>query len=151
MGLTVLTGKDTITIAGRVINDLPDGDVAALTFPNELVNLKVGKNGNTLYAFNNTGKQCDFVLRVLRASSDDKFLNTYLITMEDDFAAFNLMTGEFTKRLGDGQGKITRDIYLLEGGVITKRVEAKENVDGDEEQLVSVYNFKFSNAPRVIA
>jgi hypothetical protein len=61
------------------------------------------------------------------------------------------MNAELIKVLGDGAGQITRDIYVLTGGVITKPVEATVNVEGDTEQAMSVYTMMFSIAPRAIA
>jgi len=57
---------------------------------------------------------------------------------------------EFSKKIGDGQGNITSDTYIMSGGVFTKQVEAKSNVEGDSEQSVAIYTIKWSNSPRVI-
>ena len=43
MSSASLTGNDTIQVAGRNLVNLADQDVAKLTFPNELVGVKVGK------------------------------------------------------------------------------------------------------------
>ena len=55
-----LTGADTIAVGARglsprILNDMGDGDVGSLDFPNNLVEAKVGKKGNTIYAYNTTG------------------------------------------------------------------------------------------------
>ena len=92
-----LVGKDVVKINGRILNDFADGDVANLTFPNDLFNVKTGKNGNTIYAFKNDGRQCDFVLRILLGSSDDKFLNNLKSLMKNDPSAFSLLDAEFIK------------------------------------------------------
>lgn len=145
-----MTGKDTITLNGRIFNDFADGTVAELTFPNDLVNLKTGKNGNTIYALNNTGRQCEFNLRLLRGSSDDKFLNALYLSQQGDFASFALIAGELIKNIGDGAGNITLDSYILSGGAIKRSVDAMENSDGDTNQSVAVWHLLFSNAPRSI-
>jgi hypothetical protein len=150
MSTTSLTGKDTITINGRILNDLADADCAVLTFPNELTLMKTGKNGNTLYGFNYTGRQCQLVLRLVRGSADDKYLNQLLVLSKNDFSSFALLTGTLIKNVGDGNGNITSDIYTLSGGAFKKETEAKENADGDVEQSVSIYTLSFSNAPRSI-
>lgn len=151
MAVVSMTGQDSVLINNRVFNDLGDGDSVTLTFPNEIVDLKVGKNGNTVYAYNETGRQAEVALRLIRGSSDDKFLNNILASQKANFAGFVLLIGEFIKRIGDGQGGISNDTYILSGGVISKEVETKTNVEGDTEQSISMYTFKFSNAPRVIA
>jgi len=147
---TSLTGKDTIKINGRILNDFADGDTAVLEYPNELVGVKTGKGGNSIYAFNTMGRQCSFTLRVLRGSSDDKFLNNLLSLFENDPAVFSLMTGELVKNIGDGEGSVTADTYILSGGAFRKKTDAKENVEGDTEQAVSVYSIIFSNGGRSI-
>jgi hypothetical protein len=146
-----MSGDDTIVINNRVFTDLADGDVVNLTFPNDIANIKTGKNGNSIYGFNATGKQCEVKIRVIRGSADDKFLNGLLVSQQGNFAGFPLMIGEFIKKIGDGAGKILSDTYIMSGGVFTKIPEAKSNAEGDTEQSVSVYTLKFSNSPRVIS
>ncbi len=148
MGLASLTGKDTTQINGRVLNAFGDGDCTVLNFPNEIVKMKIGKNGNTIYALDNTGLECDVEVRILRGSADDKFLQGLLDAYKRDPASFLLMTGQFVKRVGDGKGNISRDVYTMSGGIITKFVESKDNAEGDTEQAISKYSMKFSNANR---
>lgn len=150
MPSVAISGSDTLKINQRPLADLADGDVGALDFPNELMNVKTGKNGNTLYAFNESGKQCDLTIRLPRGTADDKFLNNLLQLMKNNPAGFVLMNGEFTKRIGDGNGNITKDTYLMSGGVFGKEVPASSNAEGNTDQSVSVYHFKFTNAPRTM-
>lgn len=145
-----LTGNDTIIINGIIFNGFADGDIGHLTFPNDLMAVKTGKNGNSLYAFNATGRQCELMLRLVRGSSDDKYLNGLLSQMINNPPAFVLMAGEFIKNIGDGGGSITQDIYTLSGGVIKKAPEVKENLEGDIEQAVTIWTLVFTNAPRTI-
>ena len=150
MAVVSLTGKDTISINGTILNDLADGDCAIITFPNDLSVLKTGKNGNTLYAFNYTGRQCQLVLRVIRGSANDKFLNQLMSVYKQNPSGFTLLTGVMVKNVGDGAGNVTSDTYTLSGGTFKKETEVKENADGDIEQSVAVYTLTFSNAPRAI-
>lgn len=145
-----LTGNDTIKINNRVLNDLADGDAAVLTRPNDIASLKTGKNGNTVYALNEMGKQAHLELRIIRGSADDKFLNNLLVQQQNNFAGFVLMIGEFIKRVGDGLGNITSDIYINSGGIFIKETEAKSNADGETDQSLTIYSITFSNSPRVI-
>lgn len=151
MGAVGMSGSDTLNVNGRILADLADGEVAALTFPNDIANVKTGKNGNSLYALNESGRQCEFKLRVIRGSDDDKFMNNLMANQINNFAGFPLMFGEFIKRVGDGKGNIANDTYLTSGGVFVKRVEAKSNVEGEVDQSVAEYHIKFSNNTRVIA
>lgn len=151
MASIALSGKDVIIVNERILNDLADGDAVTLSFPNEIANLKVGKNGNTIYSQNFSGKQADVVVRVIRGSSDDKFLNNLLNQQQLNLEGSVLATGEFIKKIGDGLGGVQNDTYILGGGIFVKLIEAKNNMDGDFEQSVSIYNLKFSQATRVIA
>jgi hypothetical protein len=150
MATVALSGSDTIIINARIISDLADGDVAVLDYPNNIAEVKTGKNGNSIYGLNETGKNAELTLRVIRGSADDKFLNSLLVAQEQNFAGTVLMIGEFIKKLGDGAGNIASDTYITSGGVFIKRVGAKSNVEGDTSQSVSEYKIKFSNAPRTI-
>lgn len=150
MSTVALSGSDTINLNNRVLQDLADGDCVALTFPNDISQVKTGKNGNAIYGLNTTGQQCEVKLRVIRGSSDDKFLNGLLAQQQANFAGTVLMIGQFIKKIGDGAGNITSDTYILSGGVFTKQIEGKTNVEGESEQSVAMYTMKFSNAPRVL-
>lgn len=150
MSTVALTGSDTVNINNRIFANFADGNIAELSFPNEIANVKTGKNGNSIYGFNATGAQCELKLRIIRGSADDQFLNNLLAQQQANFAGFVLMIGQFVKKLGDGAGNITNDTYIMSGGIFTKQVEAKSNTDGDVEQSVSMYTLKFSNSPRVI-
>ena len=150
MSSVALTGKDTVIIDSRILADQVDGDCAVLEFPNNLVEAKLGKNGNAIYAFNASGKVVNVTLRVMRGSADDKYLNSRLVEYTNDPAAFVLVAAEFIKRVGDGAGNITADTYQLKGGAFQKMPGAKENVNGDTEQAVSIYALTFANADRAM-
>jgi len=150
MTTVALSGADTLTLNNRVFSDFADATYAELTFPNDIASVKTGKNGNSIYGFNESGKQCELKLRLVRASGDDKFLNGLLAAQQNNFAGTTLMIGQFVKSIGDGQGNITSDTYVMSGGVFTKQVEGKSNAEGDTDQSVAMYTIKFSNAPRAI-
>jgi hypothetical protein len=151
MGSSVaLSGSDTININNQVLADLADGNCVELTFPTDIANVKTGKNGNSIYGLNETGKQCDVKIRVLRGSTDDKFLNNLLAQQQNNFAGTVLLIGQFIKKIGDGQGNVTSDTYIMSGGVFTRQVDGKNNVEGDTEQSIAIYQIKFTNAPRVL-
>lgn len=146
----VLTGKDTIIVDGRIL-DLGDGDVAQVAFGNNLVEVTVGKNTNALFAENATGSMATLTLRVPRGNADDKYLNSKLAAQRKDLPGFVVMSGSLKKRLGDGDGNITTENYVLQGGVIQKMPEVKENVAGDTEQAVTVWTLVFANGERVVS
>lgn len=145
-----VTSNDTLTLNGHVFNDLATDDVTTISFPNALITRKTGKNGNTVYAQNASGLNCDLVLRVLRGSPDDEFMQNLINTSPTDFPSTVLLQGTFVKRLGDGQGNVVSDIYTLSGGVISKLVDGKENVSGDTTQAESIYNVIFASGQRAL-
>lgn len=151
MGSTVaLTGNDTFIINNRIFSDQADGDIVTITFPNDIATVKVGKNGNAMFGLNEAGRQADVMVKVVRGSSDDKFLLQLLNLQLDNFASTVLMIGEAVKKIGDGAGNIASDTFIFGGGVFVKPVEMKTNVEGDSEQSTSSYHMKFSKAARVI-
>lgn len=145
-----MTGNDTLQINGTVLTDFADDNCAELTFPNDIANVKTGKNGNAIYGQNQTGNQAELKLRIVRGSADDSFLNNLLAQQLANFAGFALLVGEFIKNVGNGAGAVNPDTYILSGGVFTKIPEVKTNVSGETEQSVTIYTMRFATAPRVI-
>lgn len=149
-----LTGSDGVIFSQggeqRVFKDLAASDVFNVDFPNNLVEGKVGKNGNVLYAFNANGQTADVTLRIVLGSPDDKYLNAILAQYLLDQAAFVLIDGEFIKRSGDGQGNVNNVIYSLDGGIPMKMPNAKENTEGDIEQSIAIWMVKFARVDRSI-
>lgn len=150
MSTIALSGSDVFILNDHVFNDLADGTVIELTFDNDIAALKTGKNGNSIYGLNETGRQAKVKIRAIRASRDDVFLNAALAQQQANFAGFPLLIGEYIKKIGDGTGNVKSDTYILSGGVFQKQVAAKTNVEGESDQSVSEYMLIFSNAPRVI-
>lgn len=154
MASVSLTGNDSFILfrAGTplLIQDFADGDTAMLEYPNNSVEVTTGKNGNALFAFNSTGILVNVTLRILRAGPSDKFINSRLAELQADLASFILLEGEFIKRVGDGQGNVTSDTYRLGGGIIQKPPGVKENVEGDTEQSVTIWNLVFTNSGRAL-
>lgn len=151
MTLFNLTGDDTLVINTKIIsNEFEDGDNCTIEFSDDLVTLTTGKNQNTIYALNESGNNFDLTFSIARGGSVDKYLNGLLVKQKQDFVAFQLLTGSFTKRLGDGYGKITFDTYTLRGMVFTKHPGTKGNVNGDTEQGKVEYVLKGALAVRGI-
>lgn len=150
MGSVAMTGSDSLKINNRIFANLADGDAVVVTFPNEIAAVKTGKNGNALFALNESGRQAEMVIRVVRGSDDDKYLNSLLAQQGADFASFITINSEMVKRVGDGSGQVSADTYVGNGGIFGKRPEAKSNQEGDTSQSVTEWHLKFSNMARVI-
>lgn len=145
-----LTGADTIVIDGRILNFLADGESVKLDPQNDLAVVKVGKNGNAIYAFNNMGVMVDVTIRVLLGSPDDAYLNGRLQEMKSDFSSFILLSGSFAKRVGDGQGNVQTKVFQLSGGIIKRIPAAKTSAEGDTDQSVAEYMVTFAaNDPSI--
>jgi len=145
--IVAISGKDTLVYRGKILTGLADGNAGELTFPNELMKVKIGKNGNGLFALDTTGQMAELKLRVVRGCADDKMLLGDLNSQQNDPPGTVLVPMQFTKRIGDGTGSVTSDVYSLSGGVFTKMPEVKDNVEGDTEQSVTIYTLRFSNNP----
>lgn len=150
MSAVAMSGSDSFSVNNRLITDFADQDALKITFENDIAMVKTGKNGNSIYSSNETGKVCTIEFRLLRYSADDKYFNNLLQQMISNFAGFPLMIGEFTKRIGNGKGVVGSDAYVLSGGIFIRLVDAKMNAEGDTEQSVGIYRTKFSYAPRLL-
>ncbi len=150
MTIFTITGDDTLTLFGRIFNDLANDDVTVIAFPNELVKIKTGKNQNTVFARDETGNNANLTLHLMRGSSDDQFMQQQQALSDQNFSATVLATGQFVKVMGDGQGNTVRDVYMLQGGMIRKRVEGKNNTSGDTAQATVMYEMVFATAIRII-
>ena len=145
-----LTGEDVVVLNGRVLHDVADNDFVHLEFDNDLANLKVSKDGNTIYALNQTGNMVKATLRLLLGSADDIALNSRLQSQKNDFSGFTLLTGSFTKRVGDGAGNVKNVVYSLANGIFKKMPNALTNAEGNVEQSVAIYEAIFYNQSRAI-
>ena len=150
MNVVAMSGQDTVVLNNRVLNDLADGTCAELTYSNDIAAVKTGKNGNSVYALNETGKNAGFKLRIVRGSSDDEFMLNLLNNQQNNFPGFTLLTGQLVKKLGDGSGNITNDTFNLSGGIFKKQVSGMMNVEGDTNQAIAEYEMTFSNGPRAL-
>lgn len=145
-----LTGNDNLILSDRVIKDFTDGSTIELAFSNDRVGISTGKNDTTVYADNRQGGNATLTLRILRGSADDIWLNRLSNNQDTDLPSFTVMNGSFTKRIGDGNGVVRYDNYVLLGGVFQKYPDAQENLQGETEQGTTVYNIFFAKANRAI-
>lgn len=138
-----LTGQDTVQIDGIIFSTLADGIPFDIVFPEDLGAVKIGKNGNAIYAKNEQGRKADVTLRVLLGAVDDKYLTGRIQEWIDDPSTFTLLTGMFVKRVGDGQGNIESKIYNMSGGFFKRQVDAKTSAESDTDQSVAIYRITF--------
>lgn len=146
MAVETLTGNDSLILDDFVINDFANGDCVSIDFPNDTATIQKGKNGNTIYSFNNQGSIANVVIRVLLNGKTDKYLNNKYLQFKNSPTSFVLLKGTFTKRTGDGQGNETKKIFNLSGGVVLRPANTIDSSDGNIETAVAVYNLQFGNS-----
>jgi len=151
MNQVAMSGDDTFILNNNVFTGMADGDWGALAYQGDIATMKKGKNGNTIISQDQKGTMAHLTYRCLRGSPDDLFLNNLMQSQINNFAGFPLMVGQFIKKIGDGQGNITNDTYIIAGVSFRTEVDAKSNSDGDTDQSVSVYNLQAAQAGRLIA
>lgn len=150
MSENVFTGKDTLEIDNILINDGANGKVIEIKYPNNKSNLETGKDGNSIITYIANGQNCEVTLRVLLGGKTDQYLTLRNSQFDNDPASFIALTGKFTKRVGDGTGSTKKITYDLMGGIFMKNVETEEDVSGDIEQAVAIYNLKFIRGLKTI-
>lgn len=148
---TVLTGGDTIKINDRVFEDFGHGEIAKISYANQIAAVKKGRNKNAIISSNQSGDQATLELKVLRGSSDDKYLNSEIQKYKGAPDSYVLLNAELVKRLGDGQGNVTSDTEILAGGIILQLPEKMTNVEGDVEQAITVYTIEFAQGNRALS
>lgn len=149
MSIYALTGNDTLIINERVITNLADGSTITINYDNDSVGISTGKDDNTIFSDNRQGSNASLELRLVRGSEQDIYFNGLSIQQSRDLPTFNLMQGSFSKRVGDGFGNVKFDNYTLLGGAFTKRApQVNENLNGETDQGVSIYNITFATASR---
>jgi hypothetical protein len=150
MGSSSVTGKDTAQIDGIILTTMVEGTPFDIQYPENYAEVKVGKNGNAIYAKNSMGTIADVTVRVLLGGADDKYLTGRMAEWDQDESTFVLLTAMFVKRVGDGQGNVESKIYNMTGGVFRRGVPAKTVSEGDVEQSVAVYQMRFICPPASI-
>lgn len=151
MSTYALTGNDSLILNSRVLKDYTDGSTVEIAYQNDRVGLTTGKNANTVYSTNKQGLNATLTIRVIRGSSDDKWLNRLSTQQEKDLPTFTLLNGSFSKRVGDGNGRVTFDEYVLLGGVFQRYADVQENLQGDTEQGTAVYTLVFAQVKRALS
>jgi hypothetical protein len=150
------TGNDSIVgstsfAPAWVFKYFPFGVVFDVTFPNDVWKVHVGKNGNTVYAYDNSGGMAKGVIRVMKGSADDGFLESLVAISAIDPPSTQALTIYIVKRYGGGSISQAFEEVICQNGVISKLVPVKSDADGDPEQSVATYEMIFSGVTRLIA
>lgn len=136
------SANTTVTLNGRALVDLAQGDAISIEFPNETSAKTMGINNSSVVKFRMDRNSANVKIKVLKASTDDVFLNSALNQEKPTVFGGSIKTN-FQRDGVDGV-----DSYALENGTITKRpTDTKNNVDGDE---VMEYELNFVSAVRMV-
>jgi hypothetical protein len=137
------SGSDSLVLSSYIFTGLADATNFNLTFASDIASSKVGKNGNTIVAQNEQGKQAEAVLRCLIGSADDQFMLSIIAQQQTNFTGTVFLQGSFVKSLGDNQGNLFSKTYILGVGYISKLPEVKSDADGSTDQAVVEYHLRF--------
>ncbi|MES2155467.1 MAG: hypothetical protein V4510_10065 [bacterium] len=149
-GISAIAGKDVLILDGQILTGYADGDAIKCEPQGPISQYKVSKDGNTIVALQYTGILVKLSVRLVRACFDDQVLNGKLQQWIADPASFALMAGSYVKRVGDGKGATTNEVYQLAGGVFETIPAGHSNMDGSTEQAVTVYTLFFRNDARLM-
>lgn len=149
-GITAVAGKDVLIINGQVLTGYADADAIKLEPQGPIAQMKVSKDGNSIYSMQYSGIVAKLTVRLVRACFDDQTLNGLLQQWIADPSSFVLMSGSYVKRVGDGKGSVTNEVYQLAGGIFEMVPSATSNMDGNTEQSVTVYTLLFRNDARLM-
>ena len=144
------TSHDILEVDDEIVTTQGDGDVATVTYSNDVMAMKTGKNGNTVAAHNEMGREADATIRVLKGGYDDKRFNSKLVKWKNRADDFEPMKATFTKVIRTDTG-IVNEVTTLKFGIPVKCVETKENVEGDTEQCFSLYTIRFGDSNRALS
>lgn len=131
-----------------ILSDLADGTVAELTAPNELSTTTTGYNGNSLGSHNEPGRQRECTLRIVKGSGDDKRLNKNYNMWKNRNLLFRPLKMTFTKNVGHSDGSVNRDTVECFFGLPAGQPSQSMVMDGNTEQVVSIYMLRFGNSER---
>jgi hypothetical protein len=149
-GSTSQVGKPVFTLDGRVLADFADGDYITADMPEDISAMKVSKNGNTIVVLKESGRMVAIKVRLLKASSDDKFINSRAQEWKSDAPAFIPFAGTYAERVGDGAGNVNTVVYQLAGGYPKRIPAASMSSEGEAKSAVAEWEIHFANGDRSI-
>ena len=149
-GITAVVGKDVVIINGTILSAYADADAIKFEPQGPIAQMKISKDGNSIYAMQYNGIAAKLTLRLIRGSLDDQTLNGLLQQWVGDPASFVLMSGSYVKRVGDGKGNVTNEVYQIAGGVFEAIPGGVSNMDGSIESAVTTYTLLFRNDARLM-
>lgn len=141
--ITIPVEGTTLTLNGYAFQDFADGDIIALTFPNDKTSQTIGSNQTTVVKDRLNGDVGEMTVNIIKFGNDDIFLNPYA----ENGAIAGLLNGTLQRNYTrDGQDFV--ESYNLSGGSIMTKPDNTINTQDGEETLS--YGIRFAFAKRVI-
>lgn len=97
---------------------------------------------------NEPGRQRECTLRIVKAGSDDKRLNKNYNMWKNRDIRFKPLKMRFTKNVGHSDGRLTKDTVECFFGLPAGQPTQSMVMDGNTEQVVSIYMIRFGNSER---
>lgn len=141
--IVIPTDGTTLTLNGYAFQDLADGDIIALTFPNSKTAITLGTNETAVIKDQLAGDVAEMTVNVIKFGNDDIFLNPYAEKGAANGVIEGTLQRNYTK---DGTDFV--ESYKLSSGAIMKKPDNTINTQEGEELLS--YGIKFAFAKRVI-
>ncbi len=140
-GISAVSGSDVLILNNGVgvITGHADGEAYKLEPQEPISEMKVSKDGNSIYAPKYTGIKAKLTIRLVRACADDQNMNTLLQAWIASPSTFNMFSGTYLKSTGDTKGNVTNEVYSLSGGVFEMIPSGVSNMDGSVEASVTIY------------
>lgn len=145
MAKTIVIPVDgtTLTLNGYAFQDLADGDIIALSFPNDKTAHTIGTNETSTIKNRLAGDMGEMTVNCMKFGNDDIFLNPYAENGIDEGTLAGTLQRNYTK---DGADFV--ESYTLSAGAVTKKPDNTINTQDGEELLP--YTIRFAFVKRVI-
>lgn len=149
MSSVAFVGSDGIQINGIPLIGFSNGKAVLLDYPNDLINMTIGKDGSMVGAKNEAGAQVECKLRLLIGSPGDRYLNSLMLQQQANPSGFGIITGVFAKVVNtDGGTQVAR--YSLSRGLIRKIPGGQDDTQGDTEQAIVEWEILFAQSVRTV-
>ncbi len=131
-----------------ILSDFANGTVLQAQQTGSKSNTTTGYNANSLAAHDETGRQREVTIRIIKGSPDDKRLNRFYTMWDKHDLRYKPLNGQFTKVIGHGDTTMTNNTLSVFFGNPKDSPEEAVDRNGNTDQLVSVYVITFGNSER---
>jgi len=143
-----LAGDATLTLQNsdgsnqRTFAELANNNAISVAFNDETGTMDTLKGG-AVFSINVAAKKATLSVRVIKAGSDDAWLNQKLNELLNLRTSAKALDGSVIGNFGDGKGNLRKLTATLTFGFVKKRINLTANYNGDNEQAISEYTVDF--------